>query len=307
MNPTLADSISLKAIVDESNKVWYISGNKLPTSSGLPANEFVELPVVRQAARVRTAGTAANLDLLHHLYARKSRGELSSLEICSPLCCASSGDRKDPELMLYQMRSFGVAASLGGWHEFDQRDYPVYALASLLYRSCGVFDDVMRRLLTLCPGWGSLSFVAGLDAFSCAKLFALILDPRWYIDTVDDPNCGAQLERFLGLMPRIQSDTDEAPRDWRHARCQLVLSCWKTKEPGVAELKLPQNFLWRAQKRRGGHMGDLTASKLFVSLLRLNWLSAVANTHFGRLFVPKYFFATESEVKAFNEHCLQRI
>ncbi len=306
MQSFIRDSNSLKVTVDEQGKVWHVVGIKRPINSGKSIGDFMDLAIVSQATCVRAAGLTANTDLLIQLYARKLRGELTSLQVCTPLCCPTSLDRKDPELVLYQMRNLELAASLGGWHEFDCRDYPAYAIASQLRRRVDNSVDVIsQKMLNWFPGWPALSFVAGLNIDKCAELIGLILDPRWYVDVIGDPNQGEKLEQFLGLTSRIQGGVSEKS-DWRHARCQLVLQCWKTEPPSESVMKLPQNFLWRTWYKRKGDKADLATSRLFVNFLRLTWLAAVSNTHSRRLFVPKYFFAVAADAKAFSEHMCQK-
>jgi len=297
---TVIDTEFLKVTVDGRGVVWFLSGDQMPKCSHLLIEEFLKSDLLDEDTAVRTVGTAVNADLLLGLYDRKLRVGLRSLQVCSPLCCESAEDRKDPELLLYSMRSFGLSPSLGGWHEFDLKDYYAYSLVSHFHRTLDV-GEYTRRLLVGHPVWPYLSFIAGLNLDACTRLLAIIIDPRWYIDVAVDPDRGSKLEQYLGLNPKIQLTLDRG-RSCQHERFRTVLSCWKTEDP--KKPIGPRYFLWRAWAARGGgSKGDLVASKLFVSYLRQTWSKAVCNgPQADHLFVPEHFFVNADEVMAYREH-----
>lgn len=297
---TVVDTEFLKVTVDDQGVVWCLSGDQMPRCSGLRVPQFLESSVLGPDVSVRMVGSAANAELLIDLFERKLRGGLHGLQVCSPLCCESAAERKDPELLLYSMRSFGLPPSLGGWHEFDIKDYYSYALASHFHRALAA-GEYTRKLLGGHPVWPALSFIAGLDIDACARLLATVIDPRWYIDASGDPNRGSKLEQYLGLNPKTQANLDRGNSP-QQSRCRLVLACWKTEDP--KKPIGPRFFLWRAWAARGGGTkGDLVASKLFIAYLRQVWAQAVCNgPQASRLFVPEHFFVNADEVMAYREH-----
>jgi hypothetical protein len=303
---TVIDTDFLKVTVDGHGVVWYLNGDQMPRSSAKSIEAFVDSSHVTADTGIRVVGLPVNAELLIRLFERKLRISLPSLQVCSPLCCESAEERKDPELLLYSMRSFGVSPSLGGWHEFDLKDYHSYTLASHYYRTLGP-DDYSRQVMIGHSAWPALSFISGLDSDACSQLLATIIDPRWYIDAAVDPNRGSKLEQFLGLNPKIQVQLGaNKSSSLQHARCRLVLHCWKTESP--KRPIGPRSFLWRAWAGRGGgYRSDLVASKLFISFLRQTWLQSVCNgPQANHLFVPEYFFVHPDEIVAFKAHMDRR-
>ena len=303
MNPTTADDHALKLSVDNDNLIWYLEGDGLPRHSNNEVDQFLDGRILRQYDHVRVVGLAANSVLLLRLFELKQRGFLKSLEVCSPLCCESAEDRRDPEVVLFNMRDYRLAASLGGWHEFSGRDAMSYLLAAHFQRSREVTDE-QRRVLLRHPAWPALRFIKPLDSDACCKLLGLLIDPRWYIDS-DEPNRSGKIEQFLGLNPTAQAANECADEPWSHERCRLVQSCWRVGQvPGRIQDMNARHFLWRAWLGRGGGLkGDLAASKLFISFLRQTWTEALCDgPKRGRLFVPEYFFAGKDEAEAFKTH-----
>jgi hypothetical protein len=299
---TILDSDILKVTSAEDGVIWYLEGSGMPHYSGVDAATFLESSIFRTAACVRVIGTASNARLILQLYGHKLNNVLRSLEVCSPLCCESAEDRRDPEVTLYNMRSFTAPGSLGGWHEFGPKDIFSYTLAAHFHTTDKVGDD-QRKMMALHPAWPALSFVAGVDQDACAQLIGTLIDPRWYIDT-DDPDRCSKLEQFLGLNPVVQGELEHKNQE-RHRNYRVVLKCWKNgSPPGRLQDLTPRHFLWRAwHSKTGGHKGDLVASKFFVSYLRAVWTDAIcAGTKAGRLFVPEYFFLRPDEAKAYRAH-----
>lgn len=298
--PTVAtEADTLKLTVGSDGSVWYLNGSGMPKSSRVPVKDFFNLDLVRPDSRVRVVGSPENVTVILALFAMKQNRRLETLEVGSPLCCESAEERKDPETVLYRMRSFNVAASLGGWHEFTVRDYTSYGLAAVNAADRLTVENAARYVRSH-PSYPSLTFISDLDTLACSKVIGLILDPRWFVDT-DDPNRGAKLEQFLGLDPKTQSTDIKGPR---RDRCCLVMSCWKGKQPSSASSLKPSQFLWREWfERGGGSRGDLAASKKFVAYLRYTWLNEIVHpSKAGRLFVPLYFFGDVKHVDAYNRH-----
>jgi hypothetical protein len=300
MANAVLDSDVLKITLSEQGHIWFLEGNGMPHQSGVDATTFLESAVFRAAAHVRMVGNAANAKLILQLYGHKLDNRIRSLEVCSPLCCDSPDDRKDPEVMLYQMRNFWLPGSLGGWHEFSHHDLFSYMLAAHFHEHDNITVE-QRKVMTVHRLWPCLSFIDGIDLDSCARLVGALVDPRWYIDA-DDPDRNSKLEQFLGLNPKTQCESEKGGD--KQSYYKLVLKCWKTgSPPGQLSLNA-RHFLWRAwHSKGGGPKGDLIASKFFVAYLRATWTSLVCNrAHAGRLFVPEYFFLRSEEARAFREH-----
>src|SRR5436305_6101921 len=152
MFPTATDATALKLTVDHQGLVWYLYGEQMPYCSHSCVNQFVSSHDLPGHGVVRVVGCPENVPLVVGLYAWLQKHPLAVLEVCSPLC-SEGADRRDPELVLYRMRSYGLPPSLGGWHSFGPLDYPSYALAYLLNPSClleqkvNAEEDIVFRLL----------------------------------------------------------------------------------------------------------------------------------------------------------------
>lgn len=300
----IVDADALKLTVDDNNTVWYLNGEGMPHCSNLTDWDFLGSPILQDAKQVRMSGSTNNSELLHQLYELKLKHELDSLQVCSPMCCDVAEDRADPSVVLFKMRNYNLASSLGGWHEFGRLDYPSYLLAAY-YKQHNKASDYTRQATMSHAAWPAVSFVEHLNPEAISKLFAVLIDPRWFVD-IAEVNSGLRLEQYLGLNPRGISTINEKGRDPRVDRCQLVLNCWKTTPAGSITLatSIPRNFLWRVWAARGGGCrGDLAASRFFVEFLRLTWTKALCTSaHSSRLFVPKYFFSHKDEADAYAEY-----
>lgn len=302
MTSLAVDCKSLKLTVAENGDVWVLEGDGMPVCTGLSVDEFIAHDGWE---RLRVVGTAANAHLILRLYAR-AKGR-QPVEVCSPLCCESAEDRRDPEVLLYSMRFFEGAPSVGGWHAVGSRDIPSYLLAAHFQKNETVGPQQLQAF-SVHPAYPALSFVQGIDSDACCHLLAEIVDPRWYID-LGDPDRGSRLGQFLGLNPRTQAGVGREEESWRHDRCKRVLTCWRTgSPPGRLQELGPRQFLWRVWHARGGGVkGDLAGSKLFVAFLRAAWTDAVCQgPKAGHLFVPEIFFQHEDEAKAYREHLQAR-
>jgi hypothetical protein len=298
----IVDSDALKLAVDDRGVVWYLNGEGMPHPSNLSDWDFLQSPVLQDAKQVRMVGSANNAELINHLYELKLKNELESLQVCSPMCCDIAEDRSDPSVLLFKMRNFNLAASLGGWHEFGRKDYPGYLL-SAYYRRQKSASDYTRQATHSHVAWPAISFIENINIDAFSKLLAILLDPRWFVDMSESAS-NERLEQYLGLNPRTISA--EADSDPKVSRCQLVLDCWKTTPAsGVTPAtSIPRNFLWRVWAERGGGVrGDLAASRLFVSFLQATWTKSMCTlSQASRLFVPRYFFPTKEEADAYAEY-----
>ncbi len=318
MKTAAVEGETLKLTVAEDGRVWYLDGVGLPAPSGLDDEQFLEAPVVRKARRVRVVGSAANARLIIALHRRKQAGELESLEVCSPLVCESAAGRKDPELVLFYMRTFSLCPSLGGWRELTEQDLLTYELAVHIE----TYGRVTREAIEMAenhPVWPALQFIPHLREDEATKLLAIIIDPRWYIDQ-DDPNRLGQLERYLGLNPATAEAVSKGNIDvWMGDRYLTVLSCWlghtikmgrsvgkstTVAAQGLLLMQDPRHFLMRIYIAKDfGSKGLLAACKKFIGYLRHNWLNEVAgHKGRGRLFVPEHFFEKPEEAVAYRDH-----
>jgi len=281
--------------------VWYIVGDGLHSRSRMTVEEFADSKVLANADSVRVIGMAENADLIIALAAKQREGELDSVEVVTPLVCATAAERQEPLMALYRMRSFLRAPSLGGYHQLTTADLRSYELVVSL-RDEG-WTPATQCILMQHPVWYPLKFIPELDWKCCAELIATIIDPRWFVD-VFSPDRSAKLESFLGLDPKTQAGVSvrKAKRTRRHRLCSLVRSCWKlprlhdivvdrfelagprpfrgSNEPGLR----PGDFPWRVwgymqgigpgsrQPSRGCVIADMRASQKFLRYMRLVWL-----------------------------------
>jgi hypothetical protein len=296
------DADSLKLHVDNEGIVWYANGIGPATCSGLTPTAFLVHPSA-QAQHIRFLGTPANAHLLLAYHALRIKTGAGKVEVCSPLVCGTRRILGIPELALLAMRTCDLAPSNGGWHEFDRNDYPSYALASMASKKTDTADDTLR-MLKIHPVWPALSFIPHLDPFVCARLLALALDPRWYVDTAR-PHRNAKFNTFFGLNKRNQEfltleASEETP--YNVDRCQLVLDCWQDHNVKKADLDDPRYFLYRIWAyRKATVRALLRTSQIFLAYLRYNWLAAIYQRT-NVLFVPEQFFKRKEEVHAYRAH-----
>jgi hypothetical protein len=339
MSLTLLDSITTKLHVSQ-NVVWVIDGDKSPVCTELGPADFAtrmaQQPYESNPPVMRLVGRAANAELIVLLYNMKLRGRIRGLQLATPLVCHTHIERQRPEAVLYHMRRFQRAPSLGGFHEVTDRDYVSYAMAAELVRTSGQMTDRVRRFLYAHPAWRLLSFIPHLNEECCARLLAKLLDPRWHVD-ICHPDRTAKMESFLGLNPKTQDGVTLARKGWRwHDRCQLVLNCWKDiKQSPVVLARFhaaggarpdpeqdtmgyrPADFVWRVWGSRlvgplvthpNPVMADLRASQKFIQFLRLTWLSAIYAESPWEANLPMFrsqdFFRYVVEAKAYDHHIL---
>jgi hypothetical protein len=300
------DTSTLKVHVN-SGRVWYAEGENQTRHDGEVVEEFIENPVFCAADNVRLIGSHSNARMISLLYDMKQKGKIRSVEVATPLICATAEDRKNrPEEVIKQLRLCALAASVGGFHEVTEADYRSYALIVAVQGGTkgGVPSSKQAlRLLRAHPAWKALSFIKSLDEAACAGLLSFIIDPRWYVDTAK-PNRRTKFESAMGLDPRTQravSEPGKHKKGKHHKRCGLVLKCWKNPRYGAAVRDMlevtspipvddsdkpgiaPYDFVWRVW---GHYMqlgvdepsappdpvkADLRASQFFLSFLRHTW------------------------------------
>jgi hypothetical protein len=309
------DDTILKLHTAESGEVWYADGNKSPRNSSNQLDDFISSQIWRGKPRdVRVLGLAVNAPLITQLYQLQLRGRLGRLELAGPLVCETRKERRDPEVALYRMRQCLLGPALGGWHLFNDRDYPTYAMAAHLQANHGEFDLTVGHLLSLHPAYHDLMFIPHLNRESLAQLLVSILDPRWFVSP-HRPERLATLETYLGLNPRVQRvvtvDRQAAKQlaDSHIHRCAVVLDAWKNNRPSEAErIHDPRQFLWRVwhATNTSDVLSDLRASQRFLAYLRHTWLNRLCLDRHDPLFDPARLL-TLTEVAAYKLHDKRRV
>jgi hypothetical protein len=302
IQPEAVDADRLKLVVDHHGIVWFAEGADSPRNSGFNVQDYIaQADNLRAVSGIRVIGTHENSELLLRLYRMRSAGQFPILEVCSPLCCEPAAQRKDPEVVLYKMRNFPVARSVGGWHEFDASDVKSYLLA-LHYQKGLTITETQQAVLREHRMWLPLSFIHDIDIEACCTLVGLLIDPRWYVSRTE-PDSEGKLEQFLGLSTSIQSGAEKG-QGKLHDRCRLVQKCWRRRGAPRCNPEDPRQFLWRMwNEKGGGARADLFISKKFVSFLKAVWTDALApESRRGRLMVSKHWFSEPRDAEAFDQY-----
>lgn len=301
--------------VDDQGYVWYAFDGQMPVPSMTKVGDFMRNPPMGMADSTKAIGCPNNVDLLLRLYDRKLNGKLARVQVCTPAVCPTASRRKRPEVVLLDANQWqGWPASLGGWHEFGEDDFPAYYLARNFMVGLETMD-VTKHVGRTHVAWHALSFIPHLNEEYSFRLLAMILDPRWFVDP-EEPEKNSRLEGFLGLTPRTQyhvSGDGNNKTVQAYDRCATVLRAWKMGKPtSKAEYAQPGNFLWRIHANEGtGYKADLRTSQAFVSFLKNVWLHELYRGRGGAgcdgLFVPEYFFKHKNEAEAYRQHMRRHI
>ncbi len=306
------DLCSLKLHTDKSENIWYAHSDGPPTNTNQKLHEFL-FNQLSSIPQVRLIGSKRNVHLILALHTKRVTKQSGSIEVCSPTICETASDLDSPEKTLLAMRRYERPSILGGWHLFRKEDYHSYALSSHIHKCDNIIDDHARRLMKSHIAWHPLSFIPHLSIDHCCQLISTILDPRWFADYTNMGR-GSKLRRYLGLdKSTIMGVCNNGPRQRYHKHCELVLNAWKFNEKfDKRKLEHPEYFLWRVFSHAGEKHGPIVAalrtSQVFIEYLRLIWLAAlgVGRHQNEALFVPRYFFKTESEADAFSSHFVSR-
>lgn len=298
---TAEDTQILKLTLAPDGEVWYLDGDRLPCRAKARWDEFAESPIRRNAERVRVVGVPANAPLVVRLYELKLRDELAGVEVCSPLVCSAAADRQNPEKVLFNMRRWNLAGTVGGWHEVTRADYVAYAMVSLVRG--GAPMDRLLAFLPEHPAAAALSFACH-DAVAMVRMLAGIVDPRWFVDP-EAPDRPAKLLTFLGLDPATERTTG-GRRSLHRNRNREVLSAWMSG-PEVGQ---PAGYFKRFRQDLvdGGESewkADLRTSQRFAQFLRQTWMAALypmPNAWAEPLFEAGKFFRRPAEEMAFTAH-----
>ena len=304
--PPQTDESSLKLHTDRAGRVWYASGVHAAVNSEQILDSFLLSGALSGIGlRVRVLGIPQNAELITALYLRRSKNEISSVEVAGPNICETPEELEDPESILYRMRATALASSCGGWRTVVDSDYLTYALIARLNRTGNDFDSVAATYFHAHPVYRALSYIPSMSWEHAAQVMKTIVDPRWYVDR-RAPERQGKLELYMGLTPAVQkrvSDANKLLVKSRDLRCAAVLEAWKSHHPGAVDLTDPRNFLYRIYKASGeGVKGDLRASQAFLRYLRYNWLDAADRRKGAKdgLFAPELFFKTPAERETYE-------
>lgn len=299
----------LKIQLSDDGRIWFADGVENPTVSTQNLAEFVSEISERDGLHIRVIGTAVNAPLIVALYQQCcSPRRPGRLEVASPLVCETTEERRDPTIALYRMRQCLLSASLGGWHQVDELDYPSYAIAAQLARDGG-YSEHVKRLLLMHPAYHDLTFISTLSQESAAKLIAMVLDPRWFAD-IENPYRLSRLKTYLGLTPRymqriLHNNTASEPS----RRAALTLRAWQgIGHPNESEMQSAGNFLWRRFDAAGGAArGNLRATQAFVTFFIRTWQQQLFSKSRQRLemFIPDNLLKG-AEVPAYKAHADRR-
>lgn len=274
--------------------IWYLSGEASPVCSGERYGNFVCSTVLRRAEHVRVVGSPANADIVIDLWQRRVKGNLRSVQLCSPSVTETRTMLDDPQTALYALKVFGNVPSLGGWRDVETADLASFRLAA----SSG-FD---RRLLASHPVYRSLTFLANLDESALFDLLSAVIDPRWYVDPAE-PDSPQRLLDFLGISHRnyLKLQRYQAPTSDQERLAGRVRDAWICGKS--AQTHLPGAFVVRSGYCVKGIVErELMSSMIFVDFLRQVWLNTLESSHRGRLFVPELFFTEKGVAEAFRAH-----
>jgi hypothetical protein len=125
----------LKIQVDPSGNVMCCRAGEMPTATASSVTNFVNRVVIPEDTIVRIIAMKINIPLILQMHERKLSGNIKSLQVCSPFTVGQTGgfNRRPDIAMMDSDNWIGWPASLGGWHEFDDQDYPSYYLNSIFY------------------------------------------------------------------------------------------------------------------------------------------------------------------------------
>jgi len=157
--PGVLEDQVLKVHTATDGQVWYVDGGHGAINTNAPIEGFLVGEACQRARHVRMVGSADNAQALCLLYKRRLDGQLLRLEVASPAVVGRTrAERDDPRLMLVRMRDSaadGLNAAMGGWHEFDENDYPSYAIAAYKKHGKQPFDECSTpaELLVRHPAW----------------------------------------------------------------------------------------------------------------------------------------------------------
>lgn len=316
----LGDSaIALHLCEDDAGCVWYARHNETPKSSGQTMDKFLKSPIGKKAQVVRMPGAAAYSAAIIDLYGKTLNNSMRAVQVCSPAYLGRFAPSGDPIAIICAMQTCKFAPSCGGWSDVTDKQCPSFMLAK--YFGCYGYDSEMDDMdlstvtfhLRQHAMWPAMSFIDGLDVASTAKLLALVIDPRFFVDH-DEPDSLRHWDDFFGFNSgstiRPTGKLKSFNVKTTYGRFELLQRCWKSRmdnPPTKDKLVSPGSFMWRRWlfflKSRGERHADFDAARCMSTYIRLTWLDALYGVKppWGeRLFVPEFFFDSKGTAKAWR-------
>lgn len=315
---------TLKLYTSMDGEIWYVAGSGIPKPSSYSYGELCEeLRLVNKKSVVRLVGSSNNARLITTLYLHMLDGDISGLQVCSPQVEFVNLDEYSPEKVLMNMRKWKYPSSLGGFHDVEVEDYTIYSMAYLLSstKPSKKSTEQLMALFKKHPMSKIFSFVPFFNQEMCAKLLAVTLDPRWYVD-LSNPDKLYKYYNWMGVGGLKSSGEDQPLPEYSFAktradRRQLVLGCWQNNLTNDVNWK--DNFLAvtygkvkallkdSGLKKETGDFdeADLATSQKFLSFVFGSWLNLMypmPNNWMEPLFSPELFLSSETEVERYKAY-----
>lgn len=321
MGALIDESATLKLYTSLDDEIWFIDGKGPPLPSGYEYTEYCKKPrMTNKKTIVRVVGCSRNSSLITTLYDLKQTGNIKDVQVCSPLVEKSNLDEYSPEKVLFNMRKWLYAPSVGGFHSVTSDDNTVYKMINVSAEITDVSSvNKLTSLLATHSTYDVFKFIPFVDLNACALLVSTIVDPRWYID-LNAPNKLHNLFNCLGISSLKNTNDFEAigtPHSGgsKIDKRNIVLMSWRNnlnleKDFSSSFLiktyaKVRETFL--PGKIKPGETpfdeADLATSQKFISFLFGMWLHKIypyPNNWREHLFIPEYFFATKEEVERYK-------
>lgn len=298
---------TLYLTVNSDNHISYATEKSLPVHTSYSIDDFFNAELLTENTKLKIPAKYENIPIILKSFFHKCRGAISSLKVCSPRIIETCAD--DPDSELHEAKKQCLNPSIGGWHEFDERDYPSYRIAFELAEALPDYEDV-KETLKLHPVWSALSFLDSLDSLSLAHLISWIIDPRWFINETN-PNDFQFIYAEIGLTKTNCSRiANKKIPNHNHSleyesywRCRNVVDCWAGPS-SLPESQSTSKFLWQKFKAYPDKVeGLLNATKLFVDLFIHIWLDVLACPYQrGQIFIPEQFIQCQETLALFKKH-----
>jgi hypothetical protein len=263
---------------------------------------FMSEAATELADTVQLMGCAENAGLIEKLYDAHRRKVLPTwqrIELASPATCP---DPQDPLVALASMwETANVEGTCGRLVTAGTAEYMTYAIIAELERNDWDLNAKVREIVKYHPAWPVLSFITTCDVDQAIVLLSLIVDPRWYVDPFR-PNRTNRLLQLLGVTKRNASFLagKEEKGDRRVGRCQILTAVWMP-DVLLPPPDSPGSFLHRIMwSSKDICRGIIKANRAFVRFLREVWMQNLAGHR--KLFEPRMFFKSESEVQSYDKH-----
>lgn len=298
----IPDEATTKLCTDKDGIVWEAVGESPPRNTKMIVADYATKLV---PARYRLPATLPNIPLILLISEKFKRGQVDSLEICSPALCFVPSD--NVEIFLYNSRRIdAVPASCGGWHTFTETDKVSCTLALFAYDIVPWSSEDVEALLEAHPVTHSMSFIYGLNYDALARIIGRIVDPRFYVDYRNPEIVSYRLFNRLGVSLEKVRFYMEHQKDYE-TLLDSIVKCWRGRRPSRREVlaeKAPREFLWREFYSKEDEVFGMTvACRLFVSFLVHVWTSFVCcEAQREHIFSPELFFKDPDDAKAYRHY-----